>query len=257
MRHGGYGWVRDHPDFRDVPYASAITGDLPQQVERFSLLPPIYNQGYISSCTGNGTARALQYCRRMQGLPEYIPSRLMLYWNARRYEGTTTVDSGAQIRDAIRGAAQYGACSETIWPYDEPKFRDKPSEAAYAAGKTDEAIGYRRVGQTLNAIRACLASGDPIVFGFSVFESFESDIVAATGVVPIPQPSEGFLGGHCVVAVGYDNLREAIFVDNSWGTGWGIQGSFWMPYAYITSPQLAGDLWSIRLVTEPADGRGT
>jgi C1A family cysteine protease len=254
MQAARYGWVRDLPDIRDQHYASSWQTELPPFVRRPLLMPPIYDQGTIQSCTGNGTARALQYCRRMQGLPDFVPSRLMLYYDARDREGSTSVDCGAQIRDAIKGAAENGACPETMWMYDSGRVCVRPTDEAYAAGRKDEAIGYRRVNQTLNAVRACLASGDPIVFGFTVYQSFEEGDVSATGVMQMPQPSEGVLGGHCVVAVGYDNSKSAVYVDNSWGSGWGLDGSFWMPYDYITNPQLCSDMWTIRLVTQPWNG---
>jgi hypothetical protein len=50
-------------------------------------------------------------------------------------------------------------------------------------------------------MRGCLAEGYPFVLGFTVYESFESDTVAQTGIVPMPRSGEQVLGGHCVVAL--------------------------------------------------------
>lgn len=249
-----YGWVRDLPDKRDLVYASGWNADLPARVPRMLAMPAIYDQGGLQSCTGNATARVLQYCRRMQGLTDYVPSRLMLYWNARTYEGTTSVDAGAGVRDVIKGAGEYGACPETEWPYVDNQVCVAPSAQAFTAGSTDMAISYRRVNQGLDPIRACLASADPIIFGFSVYESFESSGAFPDGIAPMPGSNETMLGGHCVVAVGYDNNKGAVLCDNSWGPDWNGNGSFYLPYAYITNPNLASDLWTIRLVTEPATG---
>jgi C1A family cysteine protease len=251
-----FGWIPDYPDHRDQKYKATWVGILPPVVRRLAQMPPIYNQGSVGSCTGNGTARCIQYCRRMQGLPDFVPSRLMLYYDAREREGTTDVDSGAQIRDAVKGAVQNGACPETEWPYDESKFRVKPDDSAYAAGAKDEVIGYHRVDQSVYMIRAALAMEDPVVFGFSVYDSFMSLQTADTGVVTVPQQGEQFVGGHCVVAVGYDDNRRMILCDNSWGEGWGFNGSFWMPYEYIENSDLAQDFWVVRLVTEPASRMG-
>jgi C1A family cysteine protease len=71
----------------------------------------------------------------------------------------------------------------------------------------------------LAQMQGCLASGYPFVFGFTVYESFESDTVAQTGIVPMPAQGEQVLGGHCVVAVGYDDTQRRFIVRNSWGTG--------------------------------------
>lgn len=97
-------------------------------------------------------------------------------------------------------------------------------------------------------MKGCIASGFPIVFGFTVYDSFESNEVARTGVVPLPAPSESVLGGHAVVAVGYDDAGQCFIVRNSWGDGWGMQGYCTMPYAYLAQRSLASDFWTVRLV---------
>jgi C1A family cysteine protease len=98
-------------------------------------------------------------------------------------------------------------------------------------------------------MRGCLAAGYPFVFGFTVYQSFESADVARTGRVELPRPGEGVVGGHAVMAVGYDDLAERFVVRNSWGTGWGKRGYFTMPYAYLTQSSLADDFWTIRAVS--------
>jgi hypothetical protein len=45
-------------------------------------------------------------------------------------------------------------------------------------------------------MKQCLAEGYPFVFGFAVFEGFESAQVAKTGHLNLPKPSEKELGGH-------------------------------------------------------------
>jgi C1A family cysteine protease len=72
--------------------------------------------------------------------------------------------------------------------------------------------------------------------------------VAQTGIVPMPSPQEQLLGGHCVVAVGYDDAQQRFIVRNSWGEGWGKNGYCTMPYAYLTDTDLSSDFWTIRLV---------
>jgi C1A family cysteine protease len=97
-------------------------------------------------------------------------------------------------------------------------------------------------------MKGCLAAGFPFVFGFSVYESFETQAVAKTGVVPMPDKKEKMLGGHAVMAVGYDDSEGRFIVRNSWGPKWGQGGFFTMPYDYLVNQDLAADFWTIRLV---------
>ena len=119
----------------------------------------------------------------------------------------------------------------------------------FTDGLKDRAVSYSRLVQTLSQMKGCLASGYPFVFGFTVYDSFEGDHVAKTGVVPMPGSGESVLGGHAVMAVGYDDNDQRFIVRNSWGTGWGMHGYFAMPYSYLTDRSLASDFWTIRLVT--------
>jgi C1A family cysteine protease len=100
-------------------------------------------------------------------------------------------------------------------------------------------------------LRASLAAGLPFTFGFTVYESFESEQVAETGVVPMPKSNEQIVGGHCVVAVGYDTPSRRFIVRNSWGDGWGDKGYCYLPWAFFTMSQnsLASDIWNIELVS--------
>lgn len=250
MRQHAYGWRADIPDGRDLRYAlPAPPGPLPALIDLRPNLPPVYDQGQLSSCTGNACAAALAYCRTMQGLPELAPSRLMLYWFARHLEGTEGIDGGAQIRDVIKAAARWGACDESLWPYDPARVLTMPDAAAFNAGTMDEAISYHRVDQTVDALRGVLAGGDPVVFGFSVRDSFESEIVAKTGIVPMPTPDDSVLGGHAVLLCGYDDDKKLFIVRNSWGVEWGIGGYCLFPYDYLSNAGLSADFWTIKLVT--------
>jgi C1A family cysteine protease len=250
--HGGYGWVRDLPDTRDYLYSAPLfrfPHGLPAAVDLRPECPPVYDQGQLGSCTGNGIAGAIEFDQKKQGTPEFTPSRLFIYYNERVIEGTVNQDAGAQIRDGIKAVAKLGAPPENDWPYDIAEFTKKPPAKAYADAKKDIVTSYSRVAQDLTQMHGCIASGFPFVFGFTVYESFESQEVAQTGMVPMPSPGESVLGGHCVVAVGYDDTQRTFIIRNSWGTGWGERGYCQMPYEYLISPHLSSDLWTIRSVT--------
>jgi C1A family cysteine protease len=248
-----YGWVPDLPDARDHLYAAptAMLKKLPAAVDLRSKFPPPYDQGELGSCTGNAIAGAIQFGRRKQKQkPDFTPARLFIYYNERAMEGTVNVDSGAQIRDGIKSVVKQGACSEKTWPYVITKFTVKPPPPAYQEASNFQVTSYSRLTQTLTQLKGCLASGYPFVFGFTVYESLESPAVAKSGVMPMPAAPEKVLGGHAVVAAGYDDASQRFIIRNSWGSKWGQKGYFTMPYAYITESNLADDFWTIRLVED-------
>jgi C1A family cysteine protease len=240
-----YGWRPDKPDRRDRRRIRRFGVALPAYVDLTPQMPPVYDQGNLGSCTGNAIAAAIEYARRRQGLADFVPSRLFIYYNERVIEGTTDSDAGAEIRDGIKSVVNLGACSETDWPYDIAKFATKPTDQCYVDARKDLVTRYARVDQTLDGLRECLTAGFPVVFGFTVYESFESELVAQSGVVPMPAPGESVLGGHAVLAVGYDDDHQMFIVRNSWGPAWGRGGYFVMPYAYVTDADLASDFWQI------------
>lgn len=89
---------------------------------------------------------------------------------------------------------------------------------------------------------------------FTVYASISQ--ANATGKIPYPAVGENIVGGHAVVAVGYDDTitikntndgverTGALLIRNSWGTGWGDHGYGWLPYDYVIK-QLAIDWWSL------------
>jgi C1A family cysteine protease len=256
-----YGWTPDLPDHRDLVYAAphVVAKALPTQVDMTSKCPPVYDQGQLGSCTGNSIAGAVQFEQLKLKIPDFPPSRLFIYYNERVIEHTVTSDAGAQIRDGIKSVAKLGVCAETLWPYSDQNtdpdpcpdcpYAKKPSANCFTEAKKTKVTVYQRLTPILNTLKGCLADGYPFVFGFTVYTSFEGPEVAKTGIVPMPGPNEKVAGGHAVLAVGYDDTKQQFIVRNSWGTSWGRDGYFRMPYAYLTDPNLADDFWTIRGLT--------
>ena len=246
---GHYGWMPDVPDHRDLVYAAARITTLPPAVDLRPGCPPVYDQGQLGSCTANAIAAAIQFEQIRQKEPKpFAPSRLFIYYNERVMEHTVGQDAGAQIRDGMKSVNHIGACPETDWPYVITKFAQKPPTRAFKDARLGKALSYQRVVQTLDQMKGCLASGLPIVLGISVYESFESQQVARSGIVPMPPISEKLLGGHAILAVGYNDAEQRFVMRNSWGTSWGMQGYFTIPYAYLTDSNLCDDLWMIQMV---------
>jgi C1A family cysteine protease len=248
-----YGWAPDLPDHRDHLYSAPlpILVKLPPKKDLRSGCPPVYDQGQLGSCTANAISGAIQFDQKKQKSKVFVPSRLFIYYNERVMEGSVNSDAGAQIRDGVKSVANIGVCPEAEWPYDIKKFADKPTPKCFTDAKKCEAVGYQRLDSSnLNQLKGCIASGFPFVFGFTVYESFESPEVAKTGVLNMPTPKEKVEGGHAVLAVGYDDATQRFTVRNSWGKDWGIKGYFTIPYSYLTSTNLADDFWTIRILKE-------
>jgi len=248
-----YGWRPDLPDHRDHIFKSpsllhrmALTVSKP--VDLRPGCPPVYDQGDLGSCTANAIGALFQFVQKMEKAKDFTPSRLFIYYNERAIEGDVPYDNGAQIRDGIKSVHKQGVCPETMWPYNIQDFAKKPSDTCYAEATGHQSIEYLRILHTLCSMKACLKQGFPFVFGFTVYESFESDEVAKTGMMPMPKKGEEQLGGHAVMAVGYDDSKKAMLIRNSWGTDWGVQGYFWMPYDFIKKLGLSSDFWTIRKV---------
>jgi C1A family cysteine protease len=243
----GYGWVPDLPDHRDQMYGAVrgAPGKLPTAVDLRPQCPPVVDQGNLGSCTGNALAGAVGFLEMKDGITFTPVSRLFIYYDERVIEHTVSEDSGAMIRDGIKTLVKQGVCSEKKWPYVIAQFAKKPSAAAYKEAEKHQVLAYARI-QGVNQMRACLAEGYPFVFGFTVYQSFESTQVAKTGVAPMPKPKEKVLGGHAVLGVGYNDAQKRFIVRNSWGTGWGMKGYFTIPYDYLGNNNLADDFWTIR-----------
>lgn len=244
----GFGWKRDLPDIRDKVYrASTITLPPATDLRGDPNMPDIWDQGPLGACTAFGSGAALEFERRKQGLADFSPSRLYIYYNARVIGHSTREDSGAQIRDVIKGIAKVGAPPEELWPYDTDKFARRPPRKAYTEGRKHLALQYQSVPQNEQAMKAALAARSLLVIGFTCYESLESAETARTGDVPMPSTTENVIGGHCVALTGYNDSWGKYLFRQSWGTGWGNEGYGTLPYDYLHNPSLAGDFWVIQL----------
>jgi C1A family cysteine protease len=259
-QHHHYGWRLSPPDARDAAFTfdeTTVVGTAPPEIDpRGTYMPPIYDQGQLGSCTANAVAAATQADMHIDGMPydKHRPSRLLVYWMERKLENDLGQgDTGAFGRDGFKAIQKSGWVPERDYKYVISKFEDTPSDKIL-----EEALAnaypkkYGPVAQTQSAIQAALAIQQTVAFGFTVYESFESDDTMSSGVVPMPDTAhEQVLGGHETLIVGYLQSHPGYaLVRNSWGKDVYTDldgaseyggGYFLMPWAYITNPSLASD----------------
>lgn len=262
-----YGWRPDVPDYRDHVHIPTLQMATPiKHLFNPAFLPHVRNQGEQGSCTGHmayGIAAYL-HLREHQNVHAANLSPRFAYWNARKLEGTTKDDSGAEIRDAIKGVVKWGISTEDFCNYDPRTWDMEPTAKAYADAKTEIITEYARVPRNLAFMKQTLFNGDPIGLGISCYENMDSDAVTATGILTMPEGS--LQGGHAIWLCGYNDKLVypykkmkrvgAFLCMNSWGTDWGCKpegyptrGFFWLPYGYITDANLSDDFWVCRKIT--------
>ena len=288
IEQSGMGWLPDYPDFRDftaeqdeVPSALKVLGQknsvksmlakagvakpaklsLPATVDLKAWCSPIEDQGSLGSCTANAGVGMVEYFERRAFGKHIDASRLFLYKTTRNLMHATG-DTGAFLRSTMGALTLFGVPPEEYWKYVVADFEKEPSAFCYAFAQNYQAISYYRLdppGTTpaalLAQIKANLAAGLPSMFGFTVYSSYTQ--AGATGKIPFPTAGEKIVGGHAIVAVGYDDsmkikntnpgateTKGALLIRNSWGTGWGSAGYGWLPYDYVLRG-LAVDWWSL------------
>ena len=250
-----YTVIKDLPDARDhLAAPPPLDAALPERVDLSAWLGPVKDQGQLGACTGFAFSGLREFLFRKFTAYELdkaleaslaVFSPLFLYYQERALEGDIGTDGGAQSRTGVKVLAATGVCLESSDPYIPARFEIAPSAQAVAEAPLYRIGAYHRV-LDLNTLRSVLASGYVSSLGIQVYASFESDTVAATGTVPLPLTDERCLGGHEVLAFGYDDAAHVVMVRNSWGTGWGQAGDFTLPYEYFDG-LLVMDMWTAHL----------
>lgn len=253
MKIQGFGWHPDLPDVRDYLFSKYLGWcgrhkRVKPEVDLRPNCPEVYDQGYLGSCTANAIGAMFQFVNKKDAGKDFLPSRLFIYYNEREMEGSTDYDAGAYIRDGIKSVNRQGVCPEPMWPYVVKEFKKQPTLDCYKEALNHQTITYMRIDRSLSEMLVCLDQGYPFVFGFTVYDSFMNSKTSETGMVSMPKKDEKIVGGHAVMAVGYNKKKKLMLVRNSWGKDWGLDGYCWMPFQYFTDYNLSDDFWTIRKV---------
>jgi C1A family cysteine protease len=261
MTEFGKGWLKSPPDNRDIIYG--VAADPASQIklpDKVDLRPEFtwdpYHQLDMNACTAHASIAAYRFSAKKQGLPPIIPSRMFAYWVSRKIDGRQNQDSGATMRAACKAIANYGVPEEKLWPYQPHKVLQSPPDDLYKDAVQNMVKLYMRLNPIETDLKTCLAQGYPFLMGMMVYKAFESDQVAATGMVPEPSWMERPPYGHAMLCVGYGPIKGKRYyvVLNSWGKSWGDGGYCYLPETVMHS-HLCDDFWTIRTLEGPDPNR--
>ena len=199
----------DERDFLFSKLKGTVIKLLPTSIDMRNLMPPIYDQLQLGSCSANSSTSydIFLYSNKIE------LSRLFEYYMVREIEGTVDEDSGATNRDNVISIKKNGICEESLMPYDISRFTIPPIEEAIINAKQYTISSYVALSD-LSEIKQALALSKPVILGMDVFESFEGSEIAKTGKMPMPLISEQNLGGHSVLVVGYVDTAKLLYIFN-------------------------------------------
>lgn len=271
-----FGWLPDYPSIKDYTtenakikpllgamHSASAAVALPVSMDLRAWCSPIENQLNLGSCTAHAGVGMVEYYEKRAYGKHIDASRLFLYKTTRDLLKWTG-DTGAFLRSTMEALILFGIPPEDYWPYEVANFEIEPTAFLYSFAQNYQALNYYRLdpagvvkAAVLTSIKTNLASGLPSMFGFTVYNSYTQATAANKGAIPYPVAADKVVGGHAVMAVGYNDTLQiknsaagaaattgALLIRNSWGTGWGDGGYGWLPYAYVLNG-LATDWWSL------------
>lgn len=226
-----YGFLPSLPDALTPRYRLMAPVDIPTKVDLSDCLGPVKDQGQLGACTAFAATGYFEYLHRKFRGDAPVFSPLFLYYKEREKDGSLGQgDTGSYGSTAVKVMQETGVCLESTDPYSPVDFERAPTDTQVEEAGKWKCGAYHGMSD-IYVMKHCIASGYPVLIGFTVYESFENGVWGKDWTMP--EASGGVLGGHEVYIKGYDDGRGAFDVRNSWGEGWGRKGDFWMPYGVI------------------------
>jgi hypothetical protein len=167
---------------------------------------PVLDQGSLGSCTGN----AAEALTGSDPLYDAIPATV-------RARPTGDADADETQAVALYSAATRLDNVQGVYP---PTDTGSTGVAvAKAARKAGLVSGYQHAFSLDSALKALAVS--PLIVGVNWYEGFDSP--SPDGLVTI---SGSVRGGHEFLLYGIDATKQHVLARNSWGTSWGVKGTF-------------------------------
>ena len=207
-------------------------------------MPPVINQGSIGTCVPSVLTAMVYHSYAKKDIVK-IFSRLFLYYEGRKRNNDTDIDSGMYFRNGLKSISKKGICIEKEWPYNVRRYAWKPNKECYKNAKEYKIKKYWRI-NSLRNIKDCLDDGFPVAMGIKLYKRSWSD-AQINGMLYAPTDDEKPIGGHAVLITGYDDSNGNLLCRNSLGMNWGIDGHFFVGYNYINNPELVTDMWTLRI----------
>ena len=222
--------------------------DLPSSYDITIPSLPIGDQGSQGSCAGWATGyyyKTYQEAKQHGWDVSKADRRFSPSWLYNQACGGS--DNGTTFPDIFNIMKQKGIVDIQEFPYNSGDFRKTPTAQQVEAGKPYRIANYAAIwtsprGNDMREIKAHIAAGDPVALAVPVYENFYNP---QGGFVDVPPQGKSCLGGHALLAVGYDDAagggRGGIKIVNSWGSGWGQGGFAYLSYDFVS--QYVWEAW--------------
>lgn len=207
----------------------------------------VYNQLSSNSCSANAIAQQIKILNQKMLKKEIEPSRRFIYFNSRlidrEREGSKREiqDEGATLASAFESLNIYRFCSDNRCSFEIEKINSFPPSDAYLSAfeNNDNITSYKRIVPSLYNFKYIISVlKKPIVFGISIYESFEK-LTKDDDILDVPSETEDYYGLHAIIAVGYSDIDNTFTICNSHGVDFGNNGYFKLTYKFMMDSSYA------------------
>lgn len=240
--------IKDKRNFKHKDKAVSV-GYVPPKLSLRKDVLNIYQQGSLGTCYAHGAVELLEHRRKKIGLPYHQLSRMFMSYVVRMVEAETKpkemlLDNGATLLNTAKGMQKYGTCLEELYPYKDnlKYFQQMPYRNDGLAVKDSFNILLNIANlykikeyvfvENVDELKQAINSGHAVAIGIDIYPNFmKLGTKTYTGRIG----NENFLGGHFLVAVGYDDETRRVEFLNSWGTDFGDKGFGYVDYSFLNA----------------------